>query len=247
MRIFTKFPIVSQALRLFCMAAMVASACLNTVEAAEPSDFLPTSKRHWLTNADMPPGVAGQLRLTRGGPVKGYFQPVAFRGPEGVEFSLGQAGGFAPSEQNLMAGLLIGGVYRFKITGIPQAEGVEIYPTVELIDRLYPPPGQATLNPIPITIDETDLRAVMQGRMVTRVVYLEDPQTAIALPEPPSKSHVLDLAHYQDPLHEADRFGRPVAIIRIGTVAPPTAHELMPQFFFGYPTWAPIFQPETQQ
>jgi hypothetical protein len=80
--------------------------------------------------------------------------------------------------------------------------------------------------------------------LVTRVVYLEDPQTAIALPGTPTDSRVMDLGDYQDALREADRLGRPVAIVRIGSVTPPTAPALLPQFFFGYPSWAPIFKPE---
>ena len=140
--------------------------------------------------------------------------------------------------------MLIGGVYRFQVTHIPRAEGAELYPTVELIDRLYPPPGLATSYPIPIVLDESDLDAALAGRLVTRVVYLEDPQTAIAIPGTPTDSRVMDIGYYQDPLHEADRLGRPVAIVRIGSVAPPTAPALLPQFFFGYPPWAPIFKPE---
>ncbi len=71
----------------------------------------------------------------------GYFQPVAFVGPPGVHFSLPQGGGFADRSESLQAGLLVGGVYRFQITGIPGAEGAELYPTIEVIDRTYPPPG----------------------------------------------------------------------------------------------------------
>ena len=74
----------------------------------------------------------------------GYFQPVAFSGPSGVSFSLAVGDSFGEPDPSLMAGLLIGNVYRFRITNIPRAEGVEIYPTIELIDRIYPPPGLAT-------------------------------------------------------------------------------------------------------
>ena len=56
----------------------------------------------------------------------------------------------------------------------------------------------------------------------------------------------LTFAEYQDTLEVADRFGRPVAIIRIGSMTPPNAPQLMPQFFFGFPTWTPIYQPEQQ-
>ena len=100
-----------------------------------------------------------------------------------------------------MAGLLIGHVYRFRITGIPDAEGAELYPTIELIDRTYPPPGLATLHPIPINLDEDDLDAAMDGQMVTRVVYLEkDQQSAMPLPETPTTSLAIHIGHNQDPL-----------------------------------------------
>ena len=150
----------------------------------------------------------------------------------------------SPSKPMLMAGVLVGNVYRFKITGIPNAAGAELFPTLELIDRTYPPPGLATSYPIPINLDPIDLDAALDGKMVTRVIYLEDQQSAAPIPATPTNAHALDIAHYQDPLEVADRMGRPVAIMRIGSLAPPTAPALMPQFYFGYPTWAPIFQPE---
>ena len=150
----------------------------------------------------------------------------------------------AAAEANLMAGLLIGNVYRFQITEIPGAPGAELFPTIELIDRTYPPPGLATLYPIPIHLDQIDLDTALDGQLVTRVIYLEDQQSAAPLARSPEHSQAVDVAHYQDPLEVADRLGRPVAIIRLGSLAPPTSAELMPQFFFGYPMWAPIFQPE---
>ena len=52
-------------------------------------------------------------------------------------------------------------------------------------------------------------------------------------------------AENQDPLEVADRMGRPVAIVRIGSMAPPREPVLLPQFFFGNPSWAPIYQPES--
>ena len=41
------------------------------------------------------------------------------------------------------AGLLIGSVYRLRVTSIPLAEGLEVFPTIEVIDRLYAPLGPA--------------------------------------------------------------------------------------------------------
>lgn len=199
---------------------------------------------HPMSRANMPAGVVGQNRLRQPGPVAGYYQPVVFNGPVGTQFALPEGGAISEGKENLMAGLLIGNVYRFRVTRIPQAEGAELYPTVELIDRTYPPQHLATSYPIPITLDEDDLNEALAGKMVTRVVYLEDPQTAIALPQEPQTASVMEVGEKDDALRIADKFGRPVAIIRIGTVAPPIQQLLLPQFYFGYPSWAPIFQSE---
>lgn len=233
-------------LSLIFLGSLLTAGALSSGQlfAAEPSDYLPSGRRHALYQGDLPAGVVGQARLQRRGPVVNYYQPVQFVGPTGVKFALAENGSFGNSQDGLMAGLLIGSVYRYRVTEIPGAEGVELYPTVELIDRTYPPANLATLYPIPVVLDESDIEAALDGRMVTRVVYLEDPQTAIAIPGTPTESRVMELSSYQDPLHEADRLGRPVAIVRMGSVRPPAAPALLPQFFFGFPTWAPIFQPE---
>ncbi|MGB7344371.1 MAG: hypothetical protein WBD20_09175 [Pirellulaceae bacterium] len=229
---------------LFFATACVVSVLACSARAAEPSDFLPPDQQHALFSADMPAGTVGRARLTRRGPVANYYQPVKFVGPEGTQFALPQGMAVGQGESNLMAGLLIGGVYRFRITGIPRFEGAELYPTVELIDRTYPPDGLATSFPIVLKIDETDMEAALDGKLVTRVVYLEDPQTALPLEQTPRQANVMDIGEHQDALGVADHFGRAVAIIRIGSLAPPREPSLMPQFYFGFPSWAPIFQPE---
>jgi hypothetical protein len=217
----------------------------TSVAAVDPDDYLGNQGHHPLFTGDAPPGVLGTARAMGRGPIQGYFQPVAFSGPRGTKFALPDNGAFAAAETKLMAGLLIGAVYRFQIIGIPGAEGAELYPTVELLDRTYPPAGLATRFPIPINLDQDDLDAALEGQMVTRVIYLEDPETAIPLPETPTTSRAIEISQFQDPLEVADRLGRPVAIVRIGSLVPPATQELMPQFYFGYPAWTPIFQPES--
>ena len=212
--------------------------------AAEPADDLGNQSRHRILSSDLPPGVLGQARLAGRGCVAGYFQPIAFVGPEGVRFALPQSGSFVDASERLNAGVLVGSVYRFQVSRIPGAEGAELYPTIEVIDRTYPPPGLATRYPILIQLDQEDFDAAMAGQLVTRVVYLEDPDTATPLEQTPLTNRPVEAAEYQDALEVADRLGRPVAIVRIGSVAPPRSPALLPQFFFGNPIWAPIYQPE---
>ncbi len=223
-------------------ALMIAAA---TGTAADPSTYLPSGGGHRILSADLPPGYVGAARNAGRTLCPGYFQPVAIIGPEGVRFSLAQNGSFVDAQHILQAGLLVGGVYRFQISRIPGYEGAELFPTIELIDRTFPPPGLATRHPILIQLDEADLIAALRGQMVTRVVYLEDPETATPMEQTADSNRPMEIAEYQDALEVADRFGRPLAIVRIGSVAPPPQPELLPQFFFGYPAWAPIYAPET--
>lgn len=198
----------------------------------------PNGNVHRLIPGDAPPGMIGGARLQRWGAVGGHFQGVAFRGPGSTQFSLSIDGVFQPpSEKPLCAGLLIGSVYRFKITSIPGYEGEELFPTVEIIDRTYPPESLAARFPIPINLELEDLEDALQGRLVTRVIYLEDPGNAVPLAETPESSRALDIPGYQDPLAVADELGKPVAIVRLGSLAPPTYEALLPQFFMGYPPW----------
>jgi hypothetical protein len=227
---------------------VIGGACVATLialsAAADPSDYLGQRGRHRVLSGDFPPGALGQARLAGRGPVACYFQPVLVSGPPSAQFSLPSGGAFLEPSPTLSAGLMIGGVYRFRITSIPGAEGAELYPTLEVIDRTYPPPGLATHYPIQIQLDQDDFDAALDDRMVTRVIYLEDPQTATPLVQTAESNRPLEIAEYQDALEVADRLGRPVAILRIGSVAPPQVEDLMPQFFFGYPTWIPIEQPQ---
>lgn len=91
----------------------------------------------------MPPGAIGNRQLQRGGPLPGFYQPVEIKAPTGALISLASAGWFEePRPGPRKVGLLIGAVYRLRITGIRLAEGMEVFPTIEIIDRLYAPIGQ---------------------------------------------------------------------------------------------------------
>jgi len=75
--------------------------------------------------------------------------------------------------------MLIGAVYRMRVTNIRLAEGAEVFPTVEVVDRLYTPVGQERRFAIPIDITEEDLKLAIDGKFVTRVIYLENPRNAL--------------------------------------------------------------------
>ncbi len=197
--------------------------------AAEP-------KAHFTHQGAMPPGAIGRHRLARGGPVPGYFQPVEIQAPQGVSISLAEGGAFADSVQApLHAGMLIGAVYRLRLTDLPNDPGTELFPTVEVIDRLYPPAGAECRFPIVIAITREDLQLAREGKLVTRVIYLENPCTALPANEPVEGGLWFDVGPGDDPLVAADTFGRPVAILRLGGRVPGASAGANPRFFFGSP------------
>jgi hypothetical protein len=176
---------------------------------------------HYQNKADMPPGTIGLRQLQRGGPLAGYFQPVEITAPAGTSISLVAEGGFTePQAERALAGMLIGQVYRLKLTNIKFREGEEVYPTIEVVDRLYPPPGQAARFPIPVVLTDEELKMALDGRYVLRVIYIEDVRTALPVRDRPGEQRFLEVGAGEDPLEAADRLGRPVAILRMGSRVP---------------------------
>lgn len=198
-----------------------------------------------LFHAQSPPGLIGATRAAGPGPVAYYFQPVEIRGPSGLQVTFAENGQFtAPRSLPVTVGLLVGKIYRLKITGIPDAEGVELFPSLEVIDRLYPPPGQERHFPIVVELHPSDLAFAIQGKYVTRVVYLEDPQRALPVKQE-NEQLWFDVRSDQDPLAVADSLGRPLIIVRLGGRLPLPDEETDPRFLFGSPPVV-IFPPKVK-
>lgn len=194
---------------LASLGVISSSACHSAAETPQ----------HWQSAGAMPPGAIGSQRLLRGGPLLGYTQPIELRMPEGTSVAAtGPYGETTARSERLKVGLQIGQLYRFKAEGVPSHPGVAVYPTVELIDRTYPPCGRESEFPIPIELTLGDLKLAAEGAFVTRIVYVEDPKTAL----PVSEKEVGGQQWFEarpgaNPLQLAKQLGRPVAIIRIGS------------------------------
>ncbi len=201
---------------------------------------------HYLHQGGMPPGAIGSWQLQRGGPLPGFFQPVEIKAPQGASVSLAIDGTFEePRSAPRKIGMLIGQVYRIRVMQIPMRPGAEVFPTIEIVDRLYAPQDQQRRFPIPIQLTEEDLRLAIDGKFVTRVIYLEDPTQAMPVRED-SQGNWFDVGPTRDPLSTADALGRPVAILRLGARLPDPAEAFDATFLFGCPPFAdyPSPQPE---
>jgi hypothetical protein len=195
---------------------------------------------HYLHHGVMPPGAIGGWQLQRGGPLPGFFQPVEIKVPQGALVSLAVDGNFEKAQPGpRKAGLLIGGVYRLRVANLRLADEHEVFPTIEVIDRLYAPPDQQSRFAIPIDITPEDLRLALEGKFVTRVIYLEDPHQALPARDPQSRNW-FEAAPGQDPLAVADGLGRPVAILRLGARLPSQDDMQDPSFFYGSPPFMPL-------
>lgn len=189
---------------------------------------------HWRHAGAMPPGAIGRQRLMRGGPLSGFCQPVEIRAPGGARIAPAAGSGFLEGRpERLLVGLAIGPVYRFRVTEIPGQPGLELFPTVEVVDRLHPPPGEMLRFPIPIELTREELLSAADGRFITRVIYLEDPMLATPLDEQDEQRWV-EARPGEDPLVVADHLGRPMAILRMGGRVP-DIDESDSAFLYGAP------------
>ena len=145
---------------------------------------------------------------------------VTFGNPDGMQIRYDATGngGFdseplvAPARQNFPQG----GLYRVKLTNIPNREGVELYPTVELAYANPRTGAYLAHNSVPIQFTEEDFDQVLTGNFVTKVIYLPDPEF-----QGPALAGIDTLVSTRldpgvDPIVEADRRGSILAIIRLG-------------------------------
>lgn len=218
-------------------ALVVGLTCSTTVLAQD-------RPVHWLNAGAMPPGAIGRQRLMRGGPLSGFCQPVEIRAPQGARIAPAAGSGFLPAQVSpLVVGLPIGPVYRFKVTEIPGHPGLELFPTVEMVDRLYPPAGQQLRFPVPIELTLDELLLAAEGRFITRIVYLEDPLLAPAIAREGDEQPWIEARPGEDPLVMADNLGRPMAIVRLGGRVPEN-NQPNAAFLYGAPE-AMVYDRET--
>ncbi len=206
-----------------------------------PFNALPTST-HALFHDDMPPGAIGSVQLTHKPYLRGVWQGIEVKGPAGVRFNMAEAGQFAPDiESPARVAVLVGPVYRLRLTGIEGDPDLELFPTIEVIDRTCPPAEREHRFPIPIEIDEMDIADAARGEMVMRVIYLEDSEIAEPIDTSNKPQRVLDVRPNQNALRTADQLGRPVAILRMGSRVPNvTEGQDWLDFLYGCPPWTPL-------
>jgi hypothetical protein len=208
------------------MLSVVLSAAAASAQQTDP-----VNGRQFPLNQYSPPGMVADWMHKAGRPQPPYFQPVKVSLPSQGRVTFYDQRPDRPVELESPAqvALLVGRLYRFRIDNMPELPGVEFYPTIEVIDRLHPPAGKADAFPVEFGLSQEEFAWAAEGRLVTKVVYLEQPQRVplMQLDEP---HRTITLPPSKNALAEADDLGRPMAIVRLGGRTP-DAHGMDPQFF----------------
>jgi len=192
----------------------------------------------------MAPGVAADIARLSNPKLEGHVQPVRVIVPDGAHLGIRMHNGYVETaDSKSSVGLIVGPVYRFKVTNIANRPGSELYPSVEILNRLSPPEGLENEFPIEVVISQSDLEEAIEDRMVTKIIYLENPETALPHRHLPDKQPYFDIGGGEDPLRVAERLGRPMAILRIGSRIPMPSD---PGERFGFSAPSPTILPDPE-
>jgi hypothetical protein len=194
-----------------------------------------------------PPGAVAAVGALPGIPVGGLGgmpgQPAArtsirFTGPAGMQIawfapSPESRNGFTPAQVEVPGryNFIQGGVYRLKLTNIPNRPALELYPTLEV----YPNNARTCTflahSAVPVGFTEEDFEQVLSGNFVIKVIYLPDPQFQDLAVAGPDEVVSTRLEPGVDPILEATRRGSILCVIRIGNIdleAPNTPSMIAP-------------------
>ena len=213
------------------MRMTVATLSLLAALDVTAADPVSPQGRYFPYSQTTPPGVTA-YRLQQLRSNEYYTQPIRLElsnsGSIGVFVPGASAyGGAALQSLNLTADTAyqvavgVGHTYRLRIADMPESPGAELFPSIEVLDRLHPPTGLKHDFPIPIVITEEEINHALAGKLVTKVIYLEQPQLAASRPlEEHDDFRTVTLPNRTNLLAEADQRGRPLVILRLGSRKP---------------------------
>jgi uncharacterized repeat protein (TIGR01451 family) len=182
-----------------------------------------------------PPGAAGGVGPPPAGadagalmqpgmglPVPAPLVAAKFVTPKGVRATAYPGASFSRMyDAASVVGLRPGYVYRFELTNIPYAPGKALYPEVEVRGTLVPRPGMKYMSyPLPLVLSEADIEKALKGVLITKVIYLEDPDKA--LPTQVDRDAPVEMPDGTDDaaVKAALANGRLMAIMRVGNLKP---------------------------
>lgn len=145
---------------------------------------------------------------------------IRFLNPRGMQVGWAVPGGYAdnqlvtPGRYNFRQGA----TYRLKMESFPDRPGLVLYPTLQIYPAHPTTDAYLSHNSIPLELTDEDIDQIESNNFVTKVLYLPEARyqdLAIAGVET-IVSTKLDPG--VDPVHEADRRGTIMAVLRVGNM-----------------------------
>ncbi|MBD3672587.1 MAG: hypothetical protein HUJ26_03580 [Planctomycetaceae bacterium] len=202
----------------------VLGACLLSASLAT------AQQRYYPLDQTTPPGVYGNWSGYQIPVQPKRLQPVKIILPGQGKVTFFSHAGAKPliGQSPAQAAIALGQTYRLQLSEMEEYPGVNLYPTIELVDILHPPAGKEDEFPIPVTITEEELELAVSGRLVTKVIYLEPAAEANPLLLD-RQNPTMSIPPQQNVIEEADLRGRPMLILRLGSRTPVVNED--PAFF----------------
>jgi uncharacterized repeat protein (TIGR01451 family) len=186
----------------------------------------------------LPVPGAGPHAAVAGSPPPALLAPVPFRAPaipapapllaakviapKGVRVTAYPASPLARMfDTPAVLGLRPGYIYRFELSNLPFAPGRTLYPEVEIRGTLVPRPGMKYMDwPTPLYFTANDIERALLGAVISKAIYLEDPEKAIPAEFGLNAPVELPVDTEQQAIKDAIASGRLVAILRLGNRKP---------------------------
>lgn len=145
---------------------------------------------------------------------------IKFVSPQGMKVTwLGPAGYIEPGiAAQASYNFAQGNVYRLRLSGIPTRPGKTYYPTLEITNATPKTIEFLSHNTVPVGFTDEDFAQVAAGNLVTKAIYLPDPQFADLAVGGAEELVSTKLNPGEDPTVEASRRGTILAVIRLGNI-----------------------------
>jgi hypothetical protein len=157
----------------------------------------------------LPVNMRSSIRFT--GPEEMLGYKVTWFGPNGWN----EPALIAPARYNFLQG----GVYRLKVSSVPNHLDKVYYPTLEVLPGSPKTMTYLAHSSVPITFTHEDFEQVNSGNFLVKVVYLPDPfNQDLATVVGPNELISTRLEPGLDPIVEAQKRGTILLIVRMGNI-----------------------------
>ncbi|MBX9623716.1 MAG: DUF11 domain-containing protein, partial [Gemmataceae bacterium] len=161
----------------------------------------------------------------QGVPVPAPLLAARVIAPEGVRVTFYPGTPLArTAPSGALFGLRPGYRYRLELSNLPTQPGRALYPEVSVHGVLVPRSGMKYMDwPAPLVFSPADIERASAGAVITKVVYLEDPEKAIPSEFGLAAPIEVPAGSEEEAIRGALANGRLVAIVRLGNKVPPPA------------------------